>query len=94
LASIVKNGEFTPRDRNCVTAVGENSSKAGFRADELDILRTRALYAKAKRDVELTIIANLQVASNDEFSQSLLRYPNDMVKCMAAFQIAPSFLSP
>ncbi|TGJ78201.1 hypothetical protein E0Z10_g10558 [Xylaria hypoxylon] len=34
------------------------------------------------------------LASNDEFSNALLRYPQDIVNCMAAFQIAPSFLSP
>ncbi|KAJ2985551.1 hypothetical protein NUW58_g5466 [Xylaria curta] len=34
------------------------------------------------------------LSSNGEFSSALLGYPQDIVKCMAAFQIMPSFLSP
>ncbi|OTB13472.1 hypothetical protein K445DRAFT_304233 [Daldinia sp. EC12] len=34
------------------------------------------------------------LSSDEEFSSALLRYPQDMVKCMAAFQVAPSFMSP
>ncbi|KAI0904222.1 cytochrome P450 [Ustulina deusta] len=34
------------------------------------------------------------LSSNEEFSNALLRYPQDMVKCMAVFQIVPSSLSP
>ncbi|KAI1800744.1 cytochrome P450 [Daldinia bambusicola] len=34
------------------------------------------------------------LSSDEEFSSGLLRYPQDMVKCMAAFQVAPSFMSP
>ncbi|KAK5997455.1 Cytochrome P450 monooxygenase penP-like protein [Cladobotryum mycophilum] len=34
------------------------------------------------------------LSSNEAFSNALLRYPQDMVKCMAAFQITPSFMSP
>ncbi|KAF2963192.1 hypothetical protein GQX73_g10386 [Xylaria multiplex] len=34
------------------------------------------------------------LSTNDEFSNALLCYPQDMVKCMAAFQVVPSFLSP
>ncbi|KAI0186876.1 cytochrome P450 [Xylaria flabelliformis] len=34
------------------------------------------------------------LSSNSQFSGALLRYPQDMVRCMAAFQVMPSFLSP
>ncbi|KAI1471052.1 cytochrome P450 [Daldinia caldariorum] len=34
------------------------------------------------------------LCSDEEFSSALLRYPQDMVKCMAAFQVVPSFMSP
>ncbi|KAI0853766.1 cytochrome P450 [Daldinia vernicosa] len=32
------------------------------------------------------------LSSDEEFSSALLRYPQDMVKCMAAFQVAPSLV--
>ncbi|KAH8889144.1 cytochrome P450 [Thozetella sp. PMI_491] len=34
------------------------------------------------------------LSSDEEFSNALLRYPQDMIKCMAAFQITPAALSP
>jgi cytochrome P450 len=34
------------------------------------------------------------ISSDPEFAQASLRYPADMVKCMTAFQVTPSFLSP
>ncbi|OAQ76401.1 cytochrome P450 [Purpureocillium lilacinum] len=34
------------------------------------------------------------LSSNEAFSKALLRYPQDMVKCMGAFQITPAFMSP
>ncbi|KAF2274907.1 cytochrome P450 [Westerdykella ornata] len=34
------------------------------------------------------------LATDETFSNALLRYPRDMIKCMAAFQLTPSFLSP
>ncbi|KAI0481374.1 putative cytochrome P450 [Xylariaceae sp. FL0804] len=35
-----------------------------------------------------------RLASDQDFSEALLQYPQDMVKCMAAFQVTPAFLSP
>ncbi|KAK2615929.1 hypothetical protein N8I77_002650 [Diaporthe amygdali] len=37
---------------------------------------------------------NVTSASDEEFSSALLRYPRDIVRCMAAFQITPSLMSP
>ncbi|KAF2789698.1 cytochrome P450 [Melanomma pulvis-pyrius CBS 109.77] len=34
------------------------------------------------------------LASDEEFSAALLKYPKDMIKCMAAFQLTPSWMSP
>ncbi|KAF2463764.1 cytochrome P450 [Lindgomyces ingoldianus] len=34
------------------------------------------------------------LASDKVFSDALLRYPKDMIKCMAAFQLTPTFVSP
>lgn len=47
----------------------------------------RMLYP---RETRLT----LRAASDKKFSHALLQYPRDMVKCMAAFQITPSPISP
>ncbi|KAI9924226.1 hypothetical protein MW887_007176 [Aspergillus wentii] len=35
-----------------------------------------------------------KLASDPEFADALLRYSQDMVSCMAAFQVTPGFLSP
>ncbi|KAF7165201.1 hypothetical protein CNMCM5623_009467 [Aspergillus felis] len=35
-----------------------------------------------------------RLSADPVFAEALLRYPADMVKCMAAFQVTPSFLSP
>ncbi|KAK8010137.1 cytochrome P450 [Apiospora arundinis] len=34
------------------------------------------------------------LTADEEFSDALLQYPRDMVKCMAAFQVTPSVISP
>jgi len=34
------------------------------------------------------------LASDEGFADALLRYPKDMIKCMAAFQLTPSWVSP
>ncbi|KAH9988480.1 cytochrome P450 [Xylariaceae sp. FL0662B] len=34
------------------------------------------------------------LSGDNQFSKALLRYSQDIVKCMAAFQVTPSFLSP
>ncbi|KAF2704077.1 putative cytochrome P450 [Pleomassaria siparia CBS 279.74] len=34
------------------------------------------------------------LASDEDFFEALLKYPKDMIKCMAAFQLTPSWMSP
>lgn len=46
------------------------------------------------RDIVLGHKLLTMKASSPKFADALLRYPQDMVRCMGAFQIMPGFMSP
>lgn len=69
-----------------------NSSQTLIKIDGRRLLRRRPWYAYPSiHDVSRT---DTSQASDESFAEALLRYPKDMIKCMAAFQLTPSWLSP
>ncbi|KAI0410100.1 cytochrome P450 [Xylaria palmicola] len=66
----------------------ESSSQDGI---SLPVARTARQLASRMMSL---IFFGEALSSDAAFSDALLRYPQDMVKCMGAFQIVPSILSP